>query len=1042
MMSVRKYGPLCIATIALLIAAPAVASLSGCGSSAVKLSVTQQATTGKKTVPIIQWATPASIPYGTSLSELQLDATASVPGSFAYSPALGTTPAVGTDKLTVTFTPADTVNYDKATTTVLLTVTKATPAITWPTPAAISAGTALTSSQLDASSSVHGHFTYTPAKGTIPAPGVDTLSVTFTPSNSTRYNTTTASVSLTVNQLIPTIQWANPQAIASGTPLTSTQLNATASVPGTFVYNPAAGATPAAGTDPLSVTFTPDNTLDYATVTATVSLVVTPPVNPLLTNINVGTTLIQTGIKRLGMNIDSQDYYDSGQMLRNLTFRNPGFEGETWQSILHCASVTATTCTDANVWAQWPANFLQGATFEFIYGAALGQTGTIVSSTAANPSSNVGVTLQFSPMSTAPAVGDFVVVKMSVPGNAQAGWWPSTYGGGALSTDFSDLSPNTIGSQALQMTAPAAGQSAGVDSYFDSSGQEDFVLLNGSYQISFRAKGIGGSNQLNVSLGRQIPNGNYFSQTITLTPAWQDYTLTFSASETPSVAVGTVDLHFAVSGASALLDDVSLTPVSVSSTNPTVFRDEVVSTLTALHPGSLRYMDGLPDFGSSLDNMLTPAFGRQRAGSSTQQTEQDDIPIGLHEFLQLCQTVGAEPWYNLPPAISITDMQNLIQYFAGDATTTYGAKRAALGQVAPWTSVFPVIHLELGNEQWNAGTFPGNVINDPVAYGNRTATIFGAARSAPSYVPASFDLIMGSFVLNTWYTGQEISNSSNYDSISVAPYIFGTFNDTSSNEAIFGPMFAEPEMMDSTAAGWMAQQSQTVTAAGKKLVSYEENMGTTSGTASQAEVTAVVPSISGGVAMADHMLLQMRDLGIKTQNVWALPGFGNQFNNTNGGSESTPIFGTVLDMGGQTNRQRPVFLAEELVNTAILPGMLGTKLTGANPTWNQPLSTNDNVQLANAHELQTFAFTDGAGQRSLIMINLSRTSALPVTFSGVNAPTGTVAVGQLTSANLTDSNETSNTVSTTNNSLTSFQPSVPYSLSPFSLTVFTWQTAP
>jgi hypothetical protein len=122
--------------------------------------------------------------------------------------------------------------------------------------------------------------------------------------------------------------------------------------------------------------------------------------------------------------------------------------------------------------------------------------------------------------------------------------------------------------------------------------------------------------------------------------------------------------------------------------------------------------------------------------------------------------------------------------------------------------------------------------------------------------------------------------------------------------------------------------------------------------------------------------------------------------------------------------------------------MLGTALTGANPTWNQPLSTNDNVQLTNAHELQTFAFTDGAGQRSLVMINLSRTSALPVTFSGINAPTGTVAVGQLTSANLTDSNESSNTVSTTNNSLTSFQPSIPYSLPPFSLTVFTWQTAP
>jgi len=51
-------------------------------------------------------------------------------------------------------------------------------------------------------------------------------------------------------------------------------LNATASVPGTFVYTPAAGAVPMAGTDSLSVTFTPTDTTDYGTVTSAVSLTV------------------------------------------------------------------------------------------------------------------------------------------------------------------------------------------------------------------------------------------------------------------------------------------------------------------------------------------------------------------------------------------------------------------------------------------------------------------------------------------------------------------------------------------------------------------------------------------------------------------------------------------------------------------------------------------------------------------------------------------------------------------------------------------------
>ena len=75
-----------------------------------------------KATPTITWATPAAITYGTTLSSTQLDATASVPGTFVYSPAAGTTPAAGTDTLSVTFTPTDTTDYNTATATVTLAV--------------------------------------------------------------------------------------------------------------------------------------------------------------------------------------------------------------------------------------------------------------------------------------------------------------------------------------------------------------------------------------------------------------------------------------------------------------------------------------------------------------------------------------------------------------------------------------------------------------------------------------------------------------------------------------------------------------------------------------------------------------------------------------------------------------------------------------------------------------------------------------------------------------------------------------------------------
>jgi RHS repeat-associated protein len=72
----------------------------------------------------------------------------------------------------------------------------------------------------------------------------------------------------------PTITWPTPSAIALGTALSGTQLNATATVPGTFVYTPAAGTVLPAGTQTLSVTFTPANTVDYTAATKTVSLTV------------------------------------------------------------------------------------------------------------------------------------------------------------------------------------------------------------------------------------------------------------------------------------------------------------------------------------------------------------------------------------------------------------------------------------------------------------------------------------------------------------------------------------------------------------------------------------------------------------------------------------------------------------------------------------------------------------------------------------------------------------------------------------------------
>jgi hypothetical protein len=55
--------------------------------------------------------------------------------------------------------------------------------------------------------------------------------------------------------ITPTITWAKPASITYGTSLSGTQLNATANVPGSFVYSPAAGTVLTVGTHTLSTTF-------------------------------------------------------------------------------------------------------------------------------------------------------------------------------------------------------------------------------------------------------------------------------------------------------------------------------------------------------------------------------------------------------------------------------------------------------------------------------------------------------------------------------------------------------------------------------------------------------------------------------------------------------------------------------------------------------------------------------------------------------------------------------------------------------------------
>jgi hypothetical protein len=191
---------------------------SGAGSGSVSWSVAQNSgplRSGELTIagkavtitqsgpatPTITWSAPPAITYGTPLSGTQLDANSGgVAGTFVYTPPAGTVLLAGNgETLSVKFTPTDTVDYTTGTATTTINVNKATPIVTWPAPAAITSGTPLSPTQLDATTGVAGTLVYNPIAGTIlPVGNGQTLSVTFNPTDTTDYTSASGSTTISV----------------------------------------------------------------------------------------------------------------------------------------------------------------------------------------------------------------------------------------------------------------------------------------------------------------------------------------------------------------------------------------------------------------------------------------------------------------------------------------------------------------------------------------------------------------------------------------------------------------------------------------------------------------------------------------------------------------------------------------------------------------------------------------------------------------------------------------------------------------------------
>jgi hypothetical protein len=256
-------------------------------------------TTVTKASPVVVWAAPSPIIAGTALSATQLNASANIPGAFAYTPPAGTVLAQGAgQKLAVAFTPKDSADYNAGAASVTIDVGAPSFAVAVAAPTSIVYSPAAQSIQVSATV-INGA---TPAAtGTVSlsangsqfanvavsnAAAVATFQVPAGTPAGTRFTFTaqysggqvSGPATTTVTKASPVIVWAVPGAIAGGTALSATQLNASANIPGTFVYTPPAGTVLPQGLgQKLSATLTPKDSANYTAGSASVTIDVGAP---------------------------------------------------------------------------------------------------------------------------------------------------------------------------------------------------------------------------------------------------------------------------------------------------------------------------------------------------------------------------------------------------------------------------------------------------------------------------------------------------------------------------------------------------------------------------------------------------------------------------------------------------------------------------------------------------------------------------------------------------------------------------------------------
>jgi len=287
---------------------------------------------------------------------------------------------------------------------------------------------------------------------------------------------------------------------------------------------------------------------------------------------------------------------------------------------------------------------------------------------------------------------------------------------------------NTKNPHYLRLSVRKAGQGFGVANY----GYGGIAVKAGETyfaSVHFRADAAF-TGDVNVALedetGRVIADGCFGAPP---QGEWGSFSLPLKAAVTAlharlvltATAAGRVDL-----------DVISLFPEHTFKNRPNGVRADLAQMLADMKPAFLRFPGGCIVEGMDLPNRyrwkdtIGDVAERPQNWNRWQDAIRDQkapqyyqtYGLGFFEYFQLCEDLGAEPLPILNCGMAcqfqskqlvpleqldpfVQDALDLVEFANGDASTPWGAKRAALGHPAP----FNLKMLGVGNEQWGEQYF-------------------------------------------------------------------------------------------------------------------------------------------------------------------------------------------------------------------------------------------------------------------------------------------------------------------------------------------------